>query len=226
MVRVSFRQSMLAGFLLIVVFLGWAGVRAWVLLERFAAQSRANGEIALQLSATIQELGERSVELERSARQFMVLNDRTVLARFDAQVFRSLTAIERLDLTEDARFKENWDRVKNRAALAEVLRPIFGSKSRDEWLAILSRHEVIAAPVLSIKDSLDFFSARIPGLVIETQHDKLGSLREVRAPIRFSSDPPTVHRATPVLGRDTQQRLLKAGFTEAQIDEWRAKRLV
>ncbi|MBN9427062.1 MAG: CoA transferase [Burkholderiales bacterium] len=150
-----------------------------------------------------------------------------VVGAFHRASWRQLcTAIERLDLIEDARFKENWDRVKHRAALAEVLRPIFGSKPRDEWLAILSRHEVIAAPVLSIKDSLDFFSARIPGLVIETQHDKLGSLREVRAPIRFSSDPPTVHRAAPVLGRDTQQRLLKAGFTEAQIDEWRAKRLV
>ena len=50
MIRVSFRQSMLAGLLLIVVLLGGASVRSWYLLERFAAQSRANGALALRLS--------------------------------------------------------------------------------------------------------------------------------------------------------------------------------
>ena len=157
MVRVSFRQSMLAGFLLIVVFLGWAGVRAWVLLERFAAQSRANGEIALQLSATIQELGERSVELERSARQFMVLNDRTVLARFDAQVFRSLTAIERLDSFARRPLEGlpgAWQRT-----VGDLSRSLHQSASSNELPALLSR-------LAEINAQLDHASRRW----IDTQH--------------------------------------------------------
>ena len=89
MIRVSFRQSMLAGFLLIVALLGAASVRSWFLLERFAAQSRSNGELALRISASTQELAERTTELERGARQYMVLRDPSVLARFDALVSRT-----------------------------------------------------------------------------------------------------------------------------------------
>ncbi len=97
MIRVSFRQSMLAGLLLIVALLGSASVRSWYLLERFASQSRANGALALRISASTQELAERTTELERSARQYMVLDDPGVLARFDAQMTHALAAIDNLE---------------------------------------------------------------------------------------------------------------------------------
>ena len=97
MIRISFRQSMLAGFLTIVLFLGWGGIRGWYLLEQFAERSRANSAEALQLSTLNQELAERTVELERGARQYMVLRDSAVLARFDMHMTHSLEALERLE---------------------------------------------------------------------------------------------------------------------------------
>ena len=97
MIRISFRQSMLSGFLLIVVLLSWAAGRSWLVLEHFVAQSRQGSEQALRLSASIQELAERTVDLERSARQFMVLDDPAVLSRFDENVARSLAAIKLLE---------------------------------------------------------------------------------------------------------------------------------
>jgi two-component system sensor histidine kinase GlrK len=68
MIRVSFRQSMLAGFLLIASLLGWAAVRSWFVLEQFVDESRRSGEHVLQLSGSIQEIADRTVDLERSAR--------------------------------------------------------------------------------------------------------------------------------------------------------------
>ena len=53
MIRISFRQSMLAGFLIITVLLSWAAVRSWLVLEQFVEQSRRGSEQALQLSASI-----------------------------------------------------------------------------------------------------------------------------------------------------------------------------
>ncbi|MFZ4538745.1 sensor histidine kinase [Propionivibrio sp.] len=97
MIRISFRQSMLAGFLLITLLLSWAAVRSWLVLEQFVEQSRLGSEQALQLSASIQELAERTVYLERSARQFMVLNDPALLARFDENVAHSQVAVTRLE---------------------------------------------------------------------------------------------------------------------------------
>ena len=88
---------MLAGFLLIALLLSWAAVRSWLVLEQFVADSRQGSEQALQLSASIQELAERTVDLERSARQFMILKDAALLARFDENVAHALAAANRLE---------------------------------------------------------------------------------------------------------------------------------
>jgi two-component system sensor histidine kinase GlrK len=97
MIRISFRQSMLAGFLLIAFLLSWAALRSWLVLEQFVEQSRQGSEQALQLSASIQELAERTVDIERSTRQFMLLNNAALLERFDENVSHSLDAVWRLE---------------------------------------------------------------------------------------------------------------------------------
>ncbi|MFT3848383.1 MAG: ATP-binding protein [Propionivibrio sp.] len=97
MIRISFRQSMLAGFLLIAVLLSWAALQSWLALEHFVAQSHRNNAQALELNAATQELAERTVDLERSARQFLVLNDPALAKRFDEHAALALTAVQRLE---------------------------------------------------------------------------------------------------------------------------------
>jgi len=96
LIRISFRQTMLAGFLLIAVLLSWAALRSWLVLEQFVEQSRRGNEQALQVSAAIQELAERTVDLERSARQFAILKDSALLARFDDNATHARAAATRL----------------------------------------------------------------------------------------------------------------------------------
>jgi two-component system sensor histidine kinase GlrK len=97
MIRVSFRKVMLAGFVLIILLLGGMAVRSWLVVERFVEQSRHGGELALQLSASIQEIGESTVDVERSARQFLVLGDPALHQRFDDNLAQSLAILDRLD---------------------------------------------------------------------------------------------------------------------------------
>ena len=151
-----------------------------------------------------------------------------VVGAFHRASWRQLcAALERDDLVADPRFKENWDRVKHREQLIAILEPEFLRRTRKDWLERFAQFEVIAAPVLSIKESLDFFSERIDGLVIRTEHEKLGTLREVRAPIRFGSEPPAeVRRAAPTLGQHTVDRLLKTGFDAEEIEAWKQQRLI
>lgn len=97
MIRISFRQGMLAGFVIVVLLLGGAAVRSWLVVEHYVDQSRRNGEQALQVAASIQELGERTVDMERSARQFLVLQDIAVRQRFDEHLGQALAVVDRLD---------------------------------------------------------------------------------------------------------------------------------
>lgn len=95
--RISFRQGMLLGFALIVLLLGGAAVQSWLVVERLVDQSRRSSEQAIQLTASIQELGERTIDIERSARQYLVLDNPVFRQRFDEHLSQSLAVVDRLD---------------------------------------------------------------------------------------------------------------------------------
>lgn len=97
MIRVSFRQGMLFGFMVIVLLLGGAAVQSWLVVERLVEQSRQSSEQALQLTAALQELAERTVDIERSARQYLVLDDPAFRQRFDEHLAQSLVLVDRLE---------------------------------------------------------------------------------------------------------------------------------
>lgn len=135
-------------------------------------------------------------------------------------------AIGRADLVADPRFKENWDRVKNRRELIDILGAEILRRPRDEWLKIFEEHKMLAAPVLTIKESLGTFEKLIDGLVVTTEHSKLGTLKEVRCPIIFDSQPSSQQRAAPTLGEHTSERLRKTGFSDADLERWRQERVI
>ena len=80
--RFSFRPLLVIAFLLIAAVLGGASVRALFALDDLTLQSRDNAARALDLSGAAQSLRERSVAMERSARQSVVLDDRVLRERF------------------------------------------------------------------------------------------------------------------------------------------------
>ena len=95
--RISFRQGMLLGFALIVLLLGGAAVQSWLVVEHLVDQSRQSSDRAIQLMASVQELGERTVDIERSARQYLVLDNPVFRQRFDEHLTQSLAVVDRLD---------------------------------------------------------------------------------------------------------------------------------
>lgn len=103
MMRISFRQGMLAGFALILLFLGGAALHGWLLLERLVEQTRTGSEYALQLTASIQELDERTIDIERSARQYLVLDDPAFHQRFDQHLGQSLALVDHLEAQTGSR---------------------------------------------------------------------------------------------------------------------------
>src|SRR4051812_3326852 len=80
--RLSFRQLLLAAFLLIAALLSGTSVHALLTLERLAAHSRESARHAVQLTEDAQLLAERTVAMERSARQFLILDDPAFRTRY------------------------------------------------------------------------------------------------------------------------------------------------
>lgn len=94
--RVSFRQLLVVAFLLIASLLAAASLRALFTLEQLTMQSRDGAARALDLSAAAQSLNERSVAMERTARQSLVLADRALRQRFDEAAGEARQVLARL----------------------------------------------------------------------------------------------------------------------------------
>lgn len=80
--ELSFRQLSLGVFVLIAALLGATSVHALLTLDRLAAHSREAGRHAVALAEHAQRLSERGVAMERSARQFLVLDDPAFRERY------------------------------------------------------------------------------------------------------------------------------------------------
>lgn len=99
--RLSFPQLLLVAFLLIGSLLGATALRALFTLESLMAQSRDGATQAIELSTAAQSLAERSVAMERAARQSLVLRDAQLRQRFveaSAQAREILVRLQDNDL--------------------------------------------------------------------------------------------------------------------------------
>jgi len=94
--RFSFRPLLVIAFLLIAALLGAASLRTLFALESLTEQSRDNAARALKLSGAAQSLRERSVSMERSSRQSVVLDDRILRQRFRDEARDAADIVARL----------------------------------------------------------------------------------------------------------------------------------
>lgn len=105
----SFPQLLLVAFLLIGALLGTVAVRALFSLETLMAQANDGATQAIDLSTAAQSLDERSANLERSARQSLVLRDTALRQSFDEAAGEAGNIIRRLEDNEvPARLTEPW----------------------------------------------------------------------------------------------------------------------
>lgn len=114
--RFSFAQLLLVAFVLIGALLGAAALRALFSLETLMAQSREGAAQAVALSTAAQSLGERSLGMERAARQSLVLRDYQLRQRFNEAAGNARDILQRLEDNELPRnFSQQW-----RRQLAEI----------------------------------------------------------------------------------------------------------
>jgi two-component system sensor histidine kinase GlrK len=94
--RYSFRQLLLVAFLFIAALLSVAAVRELYLLEALLGQSSEGARQAVAHTADAQVLAERTVAMERAARQYLVLDDPALRQRFEDAARDGAAALERL----------------------------------------------------------------------------------------------------------------------------------
>jgi two-component system sensor histidine kinase GlrK len=107
--RYSFRQLLLVAFLLIAALLSAASLRGLFTLEQLLRQSSDGARRAVAHTADAQLLAERTVAMERSARQYLVLEDPVLRQRFEEAGRDARDALGRLaDNLVSANLATEW----------------------------------------------------------------------------------------------------------------------
>jgi crotonobetainyl-CoA:carnitine CoA-transferase CaiB-like acyl-CoA transferase len=118
-------------------------------------------------------------------------------------------AIERPDLAEE--FPTFADRDRRREELSPILDEVFRGRTSEEWLEVLGGAGVPCSPVNDVAAALE--EARI----VEYEHSRLGTVRQVASPLRLSGPEPQA-RPGPARGEHTEQVLVEVcGYEPERI---------
>lgn len=150
----------------------------------------------------------------------------TIGAANQTNWLRLLKAVGMEGLAEDPRFAHNRDRMANREDLAATLAPAFRGQSSDAWLARLESQGVPAGPVLDVNAMHRDPQALAREMVVEVDHTRIGPMRTLGLPVKFSETPGRVHGAAPLLGEHSRAILAEAGYDAAAIDDLIARGIV
>ena len=118
-------------------------------------------------------------------------------------------AIQRPDLAEE--FPTFADRDRRREELSPILDEVFRDRTSEQWLEVLGRAGVPCSPVNDVSVALE--EAR----VVEYEHSRLGTVRQVASPLRLSGPEPPA-RPGPARGEHTEQVLVEVcGYEPERI---------
>ena len=100
-----------------------------------------------------------------------------------------LAATDQQALNADPRFNERLQRIGHQDALIEAFTPVFASRSRDDWCALLLANEVPHSPAYDADEALEDPQAKHLKIEVTGHHPEMGPYRTVRAPYNFDGAP-------------------------------------
>jgi crotonobetainyl-CoA:carnitine CoA-transferase CaiB-like acyl-CoA transferase len=135
-------------------------------------------------------------------------------------------AVGREDLLEAKDESAPVDFGRGQSGLAEILQEIFHQRTLAEWMDVALQSDIAMGPANQLPDLRRDPHLASREIIVETVHPHAGPFTAVGWPAPVDGQPFEVCRPAPLLGEHTDEILREAGYTEAQIEDLRARRLV
>ena len=119
---------------------------------------------------------------------------------------RLTVVIDRPEWAADPRFATFADRDRNREVLLPLLEEVVAQRTVAEWLEPLRAAAIPHAPINDVGAALTEPHTIARDLLVETEHPRYGTVRQVASPVRVGSEPPSYRRA-PLRNEDADRIL-------------------
>jgi len=174
-----------------------------------------------QLGIVKKRQGNRLAE-DSPRNTFRTSDDRWIgISASSQRTFERLAkAMDMPELIDDPRFVDNASRCDNDVALDTLIAQWFEKRSASDVLALFERADVVAGPVLDIRDIFADPHYQARQNIVRVEDDDFGSVRMQGAVPRFNETPGEVRHAGRALGADNRDVYVgELGLTEARFAE-------
>jgi formyl-CoA transferase len=146
---------------------------------------------------------------------------------FPQKFWRGLTEVAgHPEWATDERFKDPDARMKNYAAIHDLLEKIFASKTRDHWLTRLQGHDVPCAPIRTMADVFEDPQVTHLAPLERIDDPSCGTVHLIRSGVRFSDTPVEPSTRPPRHGENTDKLLRDLGYGPEAIGNLRSKKII
>lgn len=117
-----------------------------------------------------------------------------------------------------------FDPVDKQKEMYGALQRAFAGKDRDEWVRLADDADVPIGPVCTLDEVFSDPHLAHRGVVVEVEHPRLGKIRLLNTPFRFSETPAQVRTRPPLCGEHTEDVLRGLlGVSDEEINRLRAE---
>ncbi len=117
-------------------------------------------------------------------------------------------------------------RSQNRKQLNGKIEAITRTKTSAAWIALLNEASVPAGPIYNMQEMFEDEQVRHLNLTRKVAHPALGEVEVIGQPIELSRSKWDIRSPTPEAGEHTDAVLGELGYAEADIAEFRARKVV
>jgi crotonobetainyl-CoA:carnitine CoA-transferase CaiB-like acyl-CoA transferase len=129
-------------------------------------------------------------------------------------------------LADDPRFENDEVRRENREEIGRLLDEAFSQKTRAEWQQIFREAKMRCDPCLTYEEVCAHPQMAANDMIYTTNHPVRGQVKMLGVPVKLMRTPGRPQGPSPLLGQNTEEILLKLGYTSADIARLEAEGVI